>query len=168
MKREKGITVVELIIVIIAIGVLSAIIIPQFGVFSGFKLEGAAQKLVSHLRYAQQQAITTQIAHQIDFDPDKNEYLAKVDRNDYLNLDSEAQKSYIDDGTNVWLKDAHSGKKIDIDLGDINMSTALTQVEFNSLGSATLSGSGNEVALNYKGKSKTITITATTGRVSVQ
>ena len=170
MKREKGITVVELIIVLIAIGVLSAIIIPQFKTYSTFKLNGAVQRLVSHLRYAQQEAITTQVSHQVDFDLSNDAYSVKIDRSDYLNLDSEAQKNYIDDGTNAWLKDAHSGKKIDIDLDNISLdTTTVTQVEFNSLGVAVLTGSGDkEVVLNYKGNSKTITITAATGRISVE
>jgi prepilin-type N-terminal cleavage/methylation domain-containing protein len=167
MKKEKGMTIVELIIVLIAIGILSAIIIPRFGQFSGFKLDSATQKLASHLRYAQQQAITTQATHQVALDTGNNKYSVKINRSDYLNLDSQAQQDYVDDGTSVWLKDAQSGKKIDVDLDGVSMTGTLTGANFNSLGGATLVGSGN-VGLSYKGESTTITITESTGKVSIQ
>lgn len=169
MKKEKGISVIELIIVMIAIGVLSAILIPQFKTYSGFKLRGAVQRMVSHMRYAQQQAITTQVSHQVILDLVQNEYSVEIARADYLTMDVEGQANYVDDGANVWLKDAQSGKKIDVDLDGVALTgTTVTQVAFDSLGVATVSGAGSQVILNYKGDSKTVTITEATGKINVQ
>ncbi len=169
MKKEKGVSVIELIIVMIAIGVLSAILIPQFKTYSGFKLRGATQALVSHMRYAQQQAITTQVSHQVVLDLVQNEYSVEIARADYLTMDAEGQVNYVDDGSKVWLKNAQSGKKLDVDLdGVVLTGTTATQVEFNSLGVATVSGTGSQVVLNYRGDSKTITITEATGKINVQ
>ncbi|WP_300367295.1 prepilin-type N-terminal cleavage/methylation domain-containing protein, partial [Hydrogenimonas sp.] len=54
MKIKNAFTMLELIIVIVVVGILSAIMIPRF---SDDKLREAADQIMSHIRYTQHLAM---------------------------------------------------------------------------------------------------------------
>lgn len=56
---ERGLTVIELIIVMVIVGILVAVIILRWD-FESFKLSGATRKVARDIRYAQKLAISTQ------------------------------------------------------------------------------------------------------------
>lgn len=59
MKREKGFTLIELVIIILIIATLGALALPMFDL-TGSRAAAAGRKLLSDLRYAQQLANATQ------------------------------------------------------------------------------------------------------------
>ena len=79
-KSDRGFTLMELIVVIGLIGILAGIGMPYFrGFMINTQLRGAARDLTSDLRYAQQQAVTTQINYRVVFVPSSNSYRVEND-----------------------------------------------------------------------------------------
>lgn len=78
MQRNKScqtaFTLIELVMVIAIMGILSIIAFTKVSSISVVKLTGAANRLASDLRYAQQLAISKQIACGIAFDPSSDSY----------------------------------------------------------------------------------------------
>ena len=66
---KKAFTLVEVVLVILAIGILAAIIVPRFGgkdFFDLLKLRGVAHQLASDIRFARQLAVTHSKAYTIE------------------------------------------------------------------------------------------------------
>ena len=57
-SERSGFTLVELITVLVILGVLSAVVAPRFVGLDAFNAEAAKQRLLTGLRYAQQQAMS--------------------------------------------------------------------------------------------------------------
>ena len=65
---DKGFTIIELVMVIIAVAILAAVAVPQFSrYYGGIKVRNAAVKIASDIRYAQNRATTTQQRSQVSF-----------------------------------------------------------------------------------------------------
>ncbi|RKY45433.1 MAG: hypothetical protein DRP81_03830 [Candidatus Omnitrophota bacterium] len=70
----KSLTLIELIIIIIIIGILVVIGIPRFNIFYSIKLRGAVKKIVSDIRYIQSLAISRHDFSRIIFDVNTDSY----------------------------------------------------------------------------------------------
>jgi MSHA pilin protein MshC len=57
MKRQAGFTLIELVMVLIILGILSAVVIAKFTDKAGFQSRGFADQVQTSLRYAQKIAI---------------------------------------------------------------------------------------------------------------
>ena len=64
-RNERGVTLIELIAVIIVLGILAAIAVPRFGNLDAFKARGFYDQLTSALRYAQKVAVASGCAVQV-------------------------------------------------------------------------------------------------------
>jgi len=65
---KKSFTLIELVLVMVAISLVAAILIPRFGVFIGhWELTAESRKIRSHLREVQQEAIQRQANCEIIF-----------------------------------------------------------------------------------------------------
>jgi MSHA pilin protein MshC len=75
MKRADGFTMIELVLVIIILGVLSAYAIPRIN-FKMFDAHVAAQELVEAIRYAQEMSMTHSgsAPFQVELDGSANSY----------------------------------------------------------------------------------------------
>lgn len=72
---QRGLTLIELAVIISIIGILALFTIPSFRIFTpSLQLSGAARELTTDLRYAEQLSVTEQIEHGVKFYPDANEY----------------------------------------------------------------------------------------------
>ena len=71
---RRGFTLVEILMVVVILGIASAVIVPQIGTRSDLKARAAARIVVADLIYAQNMAIATQKFHYVKFDTAANRY----------------------------------------------------------------------------------------------
>lgn len=69
-----GVTLIELVFVILMLGVLTFVLVPKFEAYQQIELRTAVKDLAADLRYAQSQAIATRIRHGIVFDSGAERY----------------------------------------------------------------------------------------------
>jgi len=75
MKSIKGFTLMELVIVAVAISIISAIAIPRFGkVMTRLKLKTTARNVTSILRLARSNAVSQKGAFGVHFDVENSQY----------------------------------------------------------------------------------------------
>ncbi len=72
---EKGFTLIELILVLVIIGFLTALVAPAITSLTGLKLKTTARRMAAGLRYARSQAVTTGGDYQVTFNIEKGEMI---------------------------------------------------------------------------------------------
>lgn len=73
--NASGFTLMELVIVLIILGILSAAVVPMYG--RSMKLihrNHAVRDLLATMKYAQERAISDMVEHRVYFDPKANQY----------------------------------------------------------------------------------------------
>jgi prepilin-type N-terminal cleavage/methylation domain-containing protein len=73
-RQHRAFTLVEILVVVIILGITSAIIIPSIGTRDDLKVAAGARLVVSDLIFAQNRAIATQQMHYVLFDPANERY----------------------------------------------------------------------------------------------
>ena len=157
--REKGFTLIEIILMVIIMAILAVTISTNMGGFRTMKVSSAARKVASDLRYAQQLSTTKQIIHGLEFT-------------------ATGYSVYENDTPGDWANNPQGGGDfiIDYTTGELEGITVATNlqndiVKFNSSGEALQDDGaplpvGSTVTLNYQGEFKTVTIVPDTGKVS--
>ncbi len=79
MKRLKGYTLIELIIVLALFGILLTFTFPSLGLLDRFKTNQELKQLRRDILYTRNQAIVKGQAYRLELDYDKNEYYILVD-----------------------------------------------------------------------------------------
>lgn len=158
--RKNGFTLIETVLVIIILSVVAVVLSTHLGGFYRIKVNGAAEKLASDIRFAQQLATTHQIIHGAAFTP--------TGYTIYEN-DAPADPAHNPQGGGDFIVNYTTGE-----LSGISVATTLPAgiVKFNPAGEALqsdgspLPAGSNAVTLSYQGQSRTLTIIPATGRVN--
>ena len=145
--NSKGMTTIEVIVVMILIGIVAAVVIPRVDISltSGASVDGAAYIVASDIRYVQECAMANRVSKSISFTSGQNSYTFPATIPSSSKLDPSGRLP--------------SG---------VTVSSATIQFTFNSLGEPTTSLPGVwSVTVSGGGLSKTITIVQYTGKVNI-
>jgi prepilin-type N-terminal cleavage/methylation domain-containing protein len=161
---KNGVTLIELVMVIVMISILAVLAIPRFESFYYIKLQGAAKRVISDIRYTQQMALARHEKYKIVFSTGTDSYeVRRVSDNSY------ATDPFTRANLNVSLSSDAQFQGIDIAATNLTSGT----LQFNWQGvpldvtDSALSADAS-VRLDYKGYSVTVYITPDTGRTRVQ
>lgn len=145
-RRRRGLSLVELIVVILILAVLAGLAIPQIGSGVPEKLEAAAEVIICDLELARSLAVSNSSRYYIAFDKTAGQYTLKhVGSNTELDvLPASPFHRASDDGKALT---AHLANLPSLDgevqlLGvqkDLDSPTEVSDIEFNSLGGTTRS-----------------------------
>ncbi|MGB2698395.1 MAG: GspH/FimT family pseudopilin [Candidatus Zixiibacteriota bacterium] len=125
----KGFTMIELMIVAVAIGIFSAIAIPRFGkVMTKLKLKSAARDVTSTLRLARSNSVSQKRPFGVYFDVQNGQYILFEDK---VNL-----SSYTYEVGDSAIQTANLPENVDFGYASFNNSTVI----FRPNGSASSSG----------------------------
>jgi prepilin-type N-terminal cleavage/methylation domain-containing protein len=139
--NSKGMTLIELLAVLVIIGILSAIVIPRLNLTvtsSRASVDGAAYMIASDIRYAQEFAMANRVSKSVTFTSGSSVYTFTPTSN----LDPSGRLP--------------SG---------VTTSNNFT-ITFNSLGEPT-TGGGGSVTVSNGIQTKTITVVNYTGKVNI-
>jgi len=146
-KRKKGITLIELVVVIAIIAIGAVFLAPNIGAWIPYyRLRSASRDVVSALRTAQMKAISNNVTYQVSFTPGAGTYV----------LQYQTTAGFVNDGTVQKLPPG-------IIVSGITFPANNAQFNTNSTSSA-----GSITLRNVKGTTKQITLTTATGRVNVK
>ena len=137
----KGMTMIEVIVVMMIIGILAAVVVPKLGLptaTSTASVDGAAYMVASDIRYAQEFAMANRVSKSVMFTSGSSIYTFSPANT----LDPSGQLP--------------SG---------VTLSSNYT-ITFNSLGEPT-TGGGGSVSVTGGGQSKTISVVNYTGKVNI-
>jgi len=137
--KSKGVTLIEVILIMGIIGILSAVVIPKFdfGISSRASVDGAAYMVASDIRYAQEWAMANRVSKEIRFTSNSNSYTFYPTSS----LDPSGQLQGATIGTTITFT-------------------------FNSLGEPILNG-GLSVTVSDGLNARTITVVNYTGKVNI-
>ena len=161
--KIRGVTLFELVIVIVILAILSISLAVKMITFNDIKLSSAAGKLAADISYAQQLAITTQVFHGAYLETANNQYFVFRDTTSTKVKDpyNRANDLIVNYNTATELNG------VTIYAVNINSSAGVT---FDGAGTPydankNILGSNGTITLKCGTSSKTVTITANTGKI---
>ncbi len=145
--NKKGVTLVELIVVMVIIGILAAFFVPNIGAWlPSYRLRSGARDIVSTMRTAQMKAVSTNMKYRVSFTLPAAYIL------EYENPPG----TWVAEGLSQSLP---SGISI----------SAITVAGNNAIFNPdSTSSSGSLTLQNSKGTQRRLTLTSSTGRVTIQ
>ncbi|PJC47001.1 MAG: hypothetical protein CO035_07975 [Candidatus Omnitrophica bacterium CG_4_9_14_0_2_um_filter_42_8] len=165
MKNLKGVTLIELIMMILILGILALAIMPKTTAEPRLRLEAACQRIALDLRYAQEMSLAQQVKFGASFDPAAEAYFVYR-----VSVETKAVDPQTRNDFDVSFTALNEFKGMDI--AGTNFSN---KIEFDSTG-APYDGSG--IILSSQGVitiqaaggaySRTVRIEPKTGKVSIQ
>ena len=149
-RNQKGITVIELVVVMVIIAIGAVLLIPNIGAWlPNYRLRSATRDVASVLRTAQMKAVSTNIPYGVAFDANSCQLYR-------------SSGGFIAEGSPVNLP---SGVQFNNNTFPVHGSLGKHFAQFNP---NSTSSSGGVSLLNIKGNQKRITLTTATGRVRIE
>lgn len=161
-RLKKGITLLELIMVMIIAGILASAAIPRLRGLETVKVSSASKVLAQDMRYVQQYAMTRHLHTRIVFNLTNESYYAQEENaansSAWVNIKSPFTRANM---TLDFTRDPRfAGTLID----SANFS-GQTNVTFNWTGAP---AGGGSVAVSFKGVNRTVTVENETGLVRLK
>ncbi len=73
-RRDRGFTLIELVVVLVILGVVALVALPRLGGFADSYLRSSARRLAGMIRYTQSRAALSGKEYRLYYDLDKGEY----------------------------------------------------------------------------------------------
>ncbi|HLQ66210.1 MAG TPA: prepilin-type N-terminal cleavage/methylation domain-containing protein [Candidatus Limnocylindrales bacterium] len=161
-----GFSLVEVILVIAILGILAWISYPKISAISEIRLDAAARRVASDLRYAQNRSIGTRVIHGIFFEPSLSRYtvFAPTVASPLVDPADRARTLLVDFTRKTEFKG------VAISSAAFGTSKAITFDYFGvprDSGGVDLAATGR-VILTFQGLSDTVDVTPGTGKVVVR
>jgi MSHA pilin protein MshC len=147
-------TLIELVVVLVLLGIVTAMVIPEMAGGASMQAQGAARVLSGDLEYAQSQAVTSQSNVTVTFNKSANSYT--------LSNQSGTLVHPITKG--AYVVKLGQGPYGSVKIASMTFPSAGTSIVFDSLGTPTPDGS---VTLTAGASSYVVTVAPATGRVTV-
>jgi type IV fimbrial biogenesis protein FimT len=148
--NQKGITIIELVVVMVIIAIGAVLLIPNIGTWlPNYRLRSATRDVASILRTAQMKAVSTNIPYGVAFETNSCQLYR-------------SSGGLIAEGSPVILP---SGVQFNNNTFPVNGALGKPFVQFNP---NSTSSPGGVSLLNIKGNQKRITLTTATGRVRIE
>lgn len=145
MKNQKGVTIIELVVVFVIIAIGAVLTVPSINAWiPNYRLRSATRDIVSVMRIAQMKAVANNLQYRLSFIPPDS----------YVIQYQTTGGTWIDDGE---MKKLPSGIQLNTTFGN----------NISFLPNSTSTG-GSIVLKNPKGSTKTIQILASTGRIKIE
>ena len=143
--NQKGLTLIELIVVMVIIAIGAALLAPNIGAWMPiYRLKGATRDVVSTMRVAQMKAVSTNIWYRVSFDPGQSKFFLENSQDLGISWTKEGDDQVLPMGI------------------QLNTSFAGNTAIFYPDSTAT---AGTVTITNTKGSQKTIQLWGTTGRI---
>lgn len=175
-KIQKGLSYIEIMIIVIILGVVAAVAMPNFSSTNLAKLDNAASEVADAIQFARAESIRTKIPYGIIADATTNRIrvyrlLGLTATYDvYHPIDKQLYDIQLTTDAFV------SGVVLDSASFSFTGSSATTYVHFSDVGTPEYTTSGGTdymltsgtIILSYRGQQRTLSIAPMTGRVTVQ
>lgn len=164
IKSLPALTLVEVVIVLMIIGIVAAIAVPLYVSAASTQLRTAASIIASDLEYAKSMAISTGKSYSVVFDKSAESYCIKNSTGQVI-----AHPVHI--GTNYVISFAGDSRLNKVDIASTSLAPGDT-VKFDSLG-APLSSTGGSlnnafILLRIGGNNMKVKIETVTGYISIE
>lgn len=168
MKADRGFTIIELVMVTVVTGALAVVaMIAIWGAMTSFKIDAAATKVISDLRYAQHLARTYNGWYGVDFsiDPDNHYDVYATDGSTDTAVQNPANRT---ENLQIDVEDEYG-----VTISAVNIAGG-DKVEFNPLGTpyddklgSKLSTAGT-ITLTHGASTRIVQIIPNTGKAELQ
>lgn len=144
--NKKGVTLIELIIVMVIIAIGAVLIGPNIGAWiPNYRLRGVTRDIVSTMRLAQMKSVSLNASHRVSFNPDAQTYVLQRDSG------------------GVWIDE----QPLQSLPAGVSFQTNFTDNRAVFRPNATASG-GSVFLTNSRGTRRTITVLLATGRITIK